>query len=448
MLMRKIRLRRCGIAVLTVLLCLVPSLAQGEAPDRTEWWREAKFGMFIHWGLYAVPAGEWKAGEISEHPYSEWIMYHLKIPVAEYEQLAPQFNPVKFDADEWVGLAKRAGMKYMVITSKHHDGFAMFDSKVTDYDIVDATPFGRDPIKELADACRKEGIRFGCYYSIDRDWHHPDAQGNELKQSNYWDYPDESKKDFNKYLYEFALPQVRELLTGYGPIATIWFDGIAKKTAEQNEEIIKMIRALQPDCLINSRLGDWMTYKWGDYRSMGDNEVSNRDLGYGWENPGTLGHSYGYNKYDDDWKSPAEVIRMLVDIASNGGNYLLNIGPKGDGSIPAESVKILEAVGKWMDKNGESIYGTQPAPIEVPSWGKYTAKPGKLYIHVFEWPSNGQLTVPGVEDKVTRAHLLAEPDKRPLQFKQTSNGDVVLDLPVQAPDPSDTVIVLDVQSAK
>jgi len=204
---------------------------------------------------------------------------------------------------------------------------------------------------------------------------------------------------------------VRELLTGYGPIAIMWFDGIGKKTAEQNEAIIEMIRELQPECLINSRIGDWKTYKWGDYRSMDDNEVSNRNLGYGWENPGTLNRSYGYNKYDDDWKSPTEVIRMLVDIAGNGGNYLLNIGPKADGSVPAESVKILQAVGKWMDKNGESIYGTQPAPLDPPSWGRLTAKPGRPYLHVFDLPRNKQLTVVGLKHKVARAYLLADPNK-------------------------------------
>ncbi len=443
---------------LLVWLCGGAGTAQAETPgkdalDRTRWWRAAKFGMFIHWGLYAVPAGEWKAGEVSEHPYSEWIMFHLKIPVAEYEKLAPQFNPVKFDADEWVNLAKRTGMKYMVITAKHHDGFAMFDSNVTSYDIVDATPFGRDPMKELADACRRAGIKFGFYYSVDRDWHHPDAQGNELGQSNTWDYPDEGKKDFTKYLNEFAVPQLRELLTGYGPLAVMWFDGIGKKTAEQNEAIINMVRELQPDCLINSRLGDWKTYVWGDYRCMGDNEVSNRDLGYGWENPGTLNHSYGYNKYDNDWRSPTEVIRMLVDIASNGGNYLLNIGPKADGSVPAEAVRILQEVGKWMDKFGDSIYGTHPAALDRPSWGRYTAKPGKLYLHVFEWPSSEELVVHGLDDTVTAAYLLADRQKGTLPFSQTANGDVVIQLhtvglPADALDTSDTVVVLEVRATR
>ncbi|MHC4792582.1 MAG: alpha-L-fucosidase [Planctomycetota bacterium] len=407
-----------------------------ERTQKTKWWRHAKFGMFIHWGLYAVPAGQWK-GEVTDE-YSEWIMYHNKIPVAEYEQLAKQFNPFRFDAAKWVSLARQAGMKYIVITSKHHDGFSMFDSKVTTYDIVDATPFQRDPMKELAEACRREGIRFGFYYSVDRDWHHPDAQGNRLRQSNTWDCPDEGKKDFNKYFEQFAKPQTKELLTQYGPLGIIWFDGIGKKTAEQNEQIIAMVRKFQPDCLINSRLGDWKTYEWGDYRSMDDNQVSNRDLGYGWENPGTINNTYGYNKHDRDWKNHTEIIHMLVDIASNGGNYLLNIGPREDGTIPAGSIRVLQEVGKWMEKFG---------PIQKPSWGRFTAKDNKLYLHVFDWPSDEQLLVPAVNKKIKMAYLLADKEQRKLPFEK-SDEQIIIELNTismnpDALDPSDTVIVLE-----
>jgi len=395
-----------------------------------------------------VPAGQWK-GEVTDE-YSEWIMFHNRIPVKEYELIAARFNPVKFNAEEWVRLAKQAGMKYIIITAKHHDGFSMFDSSVTTYDIVDATPFARDPMKELSEACHREGIKFGFYYSIDRDWHHPDAQGNDFRQSNTWDYPDESKKDFDKYFEEFAKPQIKELLTQYGPLGIMWFDGIGKKMAEQNEEIIAMVRKYQPDCLINSRLGNWKTYEWGDYRSMDDNQVSNRDLGYGWENPGTINNTYGYNKHDTDWKSYTEIIRMLVDIASNGGNYLLNIGPKADGSIPAESVRVLQEVGKWMDKYGQSIYGTTAVPIEKPSWGRCTAEGNKLYLHVFDWPVNGELVAGAVKNKVKRAYMLADPGKGSLDFARRSNGDVVVkirpnDAMALAIDPSDTVVVLEIE---
>jgi alpha-L-fucosidase len=416
--------------------------AGDENIERTKWWRDARFGMFIHWGLYAVPAGQWH-DTVSEHEYGEWLMFHLKVPVAQYEQVAKKFNPVKFNAEEWTKLARTAGMKYMVITSKHHDGFSMFDSKVTEYNIVDATPFGRDPMKDLAHACGKEGIKFGFYYSVDRDWHHPDAEGNT------WDYPNESKKDFQKYLDEFAMVQIEELLTQYGPLGILWFDGIGKKTDAQNEAILGLMRKHQPNCLVNSRLGDWKSYKWGDYRSMDDNEVSDRELGYGWENPGTLNNSYGYNKHDHDWKGPGEIVEMLVDIVSKGGNYLLNVGPKADGTIPTEAVSTLRAVGRWMDKYGESIYGTSASPIGQPEWGRCTAKAGKLYLHIFDWPGDGQLVAKAVKSEVKRAYMLADPGKKGLGFKQSSNGDVVVRIrdsgvSAEALDPSDTVIVLEI----
>jgi len=412
------------------------------AEERIEWWREAKFGMFIHWGLYAVPAGEWNGEKTGG--YSEWIMHKKRIPVKEYEQLAEQFNPVKFNAEEWVKLAKDAGMKYMVITSKHHDGFAMYHSKVSPYNVVDATPFKRDPIKELAEACRKEGIKFGCYYSIDRDWHHPDAFCANQGEGNTWDYPDDSKKDFNKYLKVKALPQVREILTQYGPLGIIWFDGVGTKTAEQNEEIIAMVRDLQPYCLINSRLGDWKSFKWGDYRSMDDNKVANELLPYGWENPGTINKTYGYSKNDQRWKSTKTLIRMLVDIASKGGNYLLNVGPTGEGVIPQPSVERLRAMGKWLEKNGEIIYGTSGSPLGRLPWGRCTAKPGKLYLHVFDWPADGKLKVPGLKDKVKKAYLLADKSADlPVYFGEQDKATIAV--PEKAPDAIDTVIVLEVR---
>jgi len=382
--------------------------------QRIAWWKEAKFGMFVHWGVYSIPAGTWKGKDYKG--YSEWIMHKANIPVEEYEQLPRQFNPVKFNADEWARLAKAAGMKYMVITAKHHDGFAMYHSKVTPYNIVDATPFKRDPIRELAEACRKHGIKFGCYYSIDRDWHHPDAFCPNQGEGNTWDYPDDSKKDFNKYLNEKALPQVKELLTQYKPLSIIWFDGVGTKTAQQNEEIIAMVRTLQPDCLINSRLGDWKKFVWGDYRSMDDDEVADELLPYGWENPGTMNRTYGYSTVAQKWRSHTEIIQMLADIASKGGNYLLNIGPKADGLIPAKTVRILQEVGKWMNKYGESIYGTKGSAIGRLPWGRCTAKPDKLYLHIFEWPSDERLTVPKVGDKAKKAYLLADPNERQLRF--------------------------------
>jgi len=454
--------RTVYLASLSLALCLmVCSCAQvetsgaKESPDvsdvkleRTQWWRDAKFGMFIHWGLYAVPAGEWKGEEVDG--YAEWIMFTEKIPVEEYEQLAKKFDPVKFDADRWVRLAKAAGMKYMVITSKHHDGFAMFDSKVSDYDIVERTPYGRDVIGALAKACRRREIKFGCYYSIDRDWHECNAASNEHEQDNRWDWPDVDKKDFNKYLEEKAMGQVEEILTQYKP-DIMWFDGIGMKTDEQNTRIVELVRKLQPTCLINSRLDTYkLPTEWGDYTSMDDNVVPPNYRGGGWENPGTIGESYGYHKYDDDWKNPTEIIQMLVDIVSKGGNYLLNVGPKSDGTIPREAVRTLRWVGKWMDKHGESIYGTSASPIGEFWWGRCTAKANKLYLHVFDWPSNGQLVAGGIKSRVKKAYLLADPQRSSVGFARRSNGDVVVKIRPNtavalALDPSDTVVVLEIE---
>jgi alpha-L-fucosidase len=412
--------------------------------QRIAWWKEARFGMFIHWGVYSIPAGTWKGEE--HKGYSEWIMHGAEIPIKEYEQLPGRFNPVSFDAEQWVKLAKSAGMRYMVITAKHHDGFAMYHSKVSPYNIVHATPFARDPVRELADACQRHGIKFGCYYSVDRDWHHPDAFCANQGEGNTWDYPDDSKKDFNRYLKAKALPQVREILTQYGPLGIIWFDGVGTKTAEQNEQIIATVRTLNPDCLINSRLGDWKKFVWGDYRSMDDDKVSDRLLPYGWENPGTMNRTYGYSTVEQKWRSPTQIIRMLVDIASKGGNYLLNIGPKPDGLIEARAVRILQEVGKWMDKYGQSIYGTRGSPIGRPNWGRCTAKDNKLYLHIFEWPNDERLVVPNVKAQVKRAYLLADPDKTELPFEDKGNIVVKLqtiDLPQQTLDSRDTVVVLE-----
>lgn len=408
---------------------------------RTEWWRDAKFGMFIHWGLYSIPAGEWKADNVSGQKYSEWIMHQLRIPVKDYELLAGQFNPVKFNADEWVKIAKSTGMKYIVITTKHHDGFSMFNSKVTGYNIVAATPYGKDPLKELATACQKEGIKLGIYYSVDRDWHHPDAQGNYLKQSNFWDYTDETAKDFDKYLETFAIPQLTELLTNYGKISIMWFDDIGKKTDKQNQRILELIHKYQPDCLVNSRLGEWNHYYYGDYREMNDNDVLNKDAGYGWENPGTIGKSYAYNKYDTLWKSPEELIHLFVDIVSNGGNYLLNVGPTAEGIIPEQAQLRLHEFANWMNVNSESIYGTHPSKLLEPEWGKITAKDNKQFLHVFDLPANKEIYIKDFVEKVVRVYLLADPGKNPLDYNQSYLG-LTIHLP-KASDKYDTVVVVE-----
>lgn len=404
--------------------------------ERMAWWREAKFGMFIHWGLYAVPAGVWKGACVPG--IGEWIQQRARIPVEEYERLAERFNPVRFNAREWVRIAKEAGMRWIVITAKHHDGFCMFDTRLTDYNIVKATPFGRDPLEELAEACREEGIRLGFYYSQTLDWHHPDGMGND------WDY-DPAGQDFTRYLRGYVKPQLRELLTNYGPVAVIWFD-IGTPTPELARELKELVRELQPGAIVSGRIGGGG--RWarglGDYREMGDNEIPDRRVEGDWETPATINDTWGYKSYDHNWKSAGVLIQRLVDIVSKGGNYLLNVGPTAEGAIPEPCVRILKEVGGWLRVNGESIYGAAASPIEILPDAPYrcTAKPGRLYLHVLAWPWDGRLEVSGVKDEVRRAYLLADPDRGELEFEQEGE-DVMISLPDKAPDPVDTVVVLE-----
>ena len=347
--------------------------------QRISWWREARFGMFIHWGLYAIPAGVWK-NNVHPDNYAEWIMYDEKIPVKEYARLAGEFDPVKFDAKAWAGIARKAGMKYMVLTVKHHDGFSMFKSGLTDFDVVDATPFKRDVTGELAMACRDAGLKFGCYYSVDRDWRRPQGPGNEYKQTNTWDFPDSTREDFDAYFREFAKPQVEELLVNYQP-DILWFDGIGMKSDRQLEDLVRTIRTLAPDCIINSRIKTFQLplsdpFRYCDYISLGDNEIADRTPGYDWENPGTLNSTYGYSRNDTHWIDPREIVFRLVDIVSKGGNYLLNVGPTAEGLIPQPSIDRLMEVGTWMETNGEAIYGTSAWRVygEGPLFKKEVAK--------------------------------------------------------------------------
>lgn len=404
--------------------------------ERMQWWREARFGMFIHWGVYSVLGGshDGKHVLVKDNYVGPWIMKRGKIPVADYKEYAKQFNPVDYDPESWVLLAKEAGMKYIVITSKHHEGFALFDSKVSDWDVVDATPYGKDLLKPLAEACRKHGMKLGFYYSQSSDWINPGGR----KPGGAWDYA--QKGDMKDYVRDVAVPQVRELLTNYGDVAVMWWDtpgSIPQKCTDDLQELMK----IQPNIITNSRLGGKHP---GDFKTP-EQKIPSTSLSYDWETCMTMNKGWGYNKDDHEWKSTETLIRNLADIASKGGNYLLNVGPTAQGVIPEPSIVRLKEIGKWMNVNGESIYGTTASPFKELAWGRCTKKlhddGAVLYLHVFEWPTDGELIVPGIKNEVKKSYLLE--NKKTLVTSSSDEG-VEIKIPDTAPDKIDTVIVLEV----
>jgi alpha-L-fucosidase len=448
--------------------------AGNTAPDNSaEWLDQDKFGMFIHWGLY------------SELARGEWVMNREKIPVAEYSELAETFNPVKFNADEWVAVAKNAGMKYITITSKHHDGFCMFDTAVDDYNIVDGTPFKRDILKELKTACDKAGIKLGFYYSQAQDWYHPGGSGKK------WDAAQRTG-DFQTYVDTVSIPQIKELLA-YEP-THIWFDTPHSMTPEIGREIVNVIRAIKPDTLLNSRLMyhgnqveglkpaqlDELTDIGVDFLSYRDRTIPSDSPWEYWETCMTLNNSWGYNAGDNNWKTPKQVVMQLVEVVSKGGTFLLNIGPTAEGVIPQPAVACLAQVGNWLKVNGEAIYGAEKGGLagegvdvkisaakqaklekEALATGAGKAKkkrgekeyrwlatsrpaekgaPAKIYLHIFEWP-DGKFEVKGIAGRVSKAYLLSNKTK-PLMFSR-KDGTVSIDLPESAPDPIASVVCLE-----
>jgi alpha-L-fucosidase len=398
---------------------------------RLDWFRDARFGMFIHWGLYALPAGEWQGQAIPG--IGEWIMLRARIPVAEYERLAERFNPVTFDAEAWASLAAQAGAKYLVITAKHHDGFCMYGTRVGDYNIVDRTPFGRDPMHELAAACQRHGVRLCFYYSQTQDWHHRDGDGND------WDY-DESKKDFDGYVENYVKPQVRELLTNYGPIGLIWFDTPKRMTPEQSRGLVDFVHAIQPDCLVNGRIGNGL----GDYAETGDNRIPTTEVQADWETPATINDTWGFKRLDNNWKSPADLVHKLVDIASKGGNYLLNVGPTAEGVIPQPSVERMQAIGAWLKTNGEAVYGTRPGPLQGIEGYRTTRRGSTVLLHVFDWPADGIVRMPALPGALSSPRLLA--NGTPLEVQRDGDGWQIRTGAASAPDPLDTVLALELST--
>ena len=421
------------------------SKAQYEA--RMAWWSEARFGMFIHWGLYSIPAGEWKGST----NHAEWIRTTAQIPLTEYGKFVEQFNPVKFNAAEWVRMAKNAGMKYITITSKHHDGFCLFDSKYTDFDVM-STPFKRDILRELADACHKEGIKMCWYHSI-MDWHHPDYLPRREWEK---DRPTDGA-DFDRYVQHMK-NQLKELLTNYGEISVLWFDGEWESTwnTKYGSELYNYVRSLQPNIIINNRVGAGRSGMEGFTKAgefAGDFGTPEQEIpatgmpGLYWETCMTMNNNWGYNKHDDHWKSTEDLIRKLADIASKGGNFLLNVGPTSEGVFPAPSIERLRQIGDWMKVNGEAVYSTKASPFRNLAWGRCTQKPidggARLYLHVFAWPVDGKLVVPGILSQAKQAYLLSDSRHSPLSVNRQEDA-LVVTVPTKAPDAISSVVVLDV----
>ena len=434
-----------------LLLCVVSISAncQERVNDRAKWFINDRFGMFIHWGVYSGAEGVWKGEKLrNDNNYAEWIQYRNRIDKQEYLKLLDNFNWDQIDPEKWVLLAKEAGMKYVVITAKHHDGFALWDSKVSDYDVAEFTNPKRDIIKELAAACKKHGMKLGLYYSHWIDWEHPYG----------WDHTKEitgiSPENYDRYWQEKVIPQMRELLTNYGSICMIWFDmwihhSQTVVTKEQLLQLKAVIRELQPNCLVNSRLGLSVEEDSDvDFQELNDNQLGTQKKDFPWQSPATVSHSWGYNKLDSEWKSTTTLLHSLISNVSLNGNFLLNIGPKANGDVPFEISQRMLEMGKWLKLNGESIYGSGAfdLPKDQHDWGKITCKKTQsgtiLYLHIFNYPLNHKLNLTGITTKPKNIYLLADKKKTPLSFTHNS-ALTTINLPLSQSDPYVTVVAVE-----
>ncbi len=422
----------------------IPLKNTDDCVDNTKWFREAGIGMFIHWGLYSIPAGMWDGEPVNDeryiNPYAEHIMLLKQIPLAEYSRLADGFNPTDFDAEYIVDLAIKAGMKYIVFTTKHHEGFAMFDSKVSDYNIVKATPYKKDPLKSLSEACKKEGIKLCLYYSLGRDWENPDAVAREQRR-NIWDFPDTSGLSYQKYLDDKVKPQIRELLSNYGDIGIFWFDTPEMTSLKQSIDLELFIKRLQPNCIINTRIGN----KIGDFSEMSDNYIPETTQTKPWECPATMAESWGYSVLDtkEYWKSSDELIEKLVDIRAKGGNYLLNIGPDAKGAIPKLAVERLNDIAEWMAVNSQAIYNTSPVKKMKMHNGYFTQSGNNIYVHLHEQPDSETLLLFINPDNVNNVLLLTEKGEIQLSYKPTLGNGIMISMPKTLPFNSISVVKIE-----
>jgi len=420
--------------------------------QRLAWWREARFGCFVHWGAYSTLGGVWQ--DRPNPGYAEHIMRVNKIPVEVYKnEVAAKFHPDAYDAKSWVRQMKAAGMQYVILTAKHHDGFAMWPSDVNKYNIRDVSHFQRDPLKELVDAAHAEGMHVGFYYSHAFDWEDPNAPGNDWDYQNpggdkglfgglnWYNAHPEMVPRIEKYVYGKAIPELKELIAKYHP-DIFWFDTPSKLPFYEQAAIVKAVREADPNVVINGRAARTNGVNLGDYLDTSDRPEELRPTPGDWEAIPTTNESYGYNKLDTVHKPVSYFIQLLAKTSAKGGDILLNIGPKGDGTIDAPDEAILAGIGKWMTVNGESIHGTERTPLDRQVWGDSTVKGNTLYLHVMNWPADGRLLVGGLLSQVKSAYLLSDATKKPLKTERAGAEDLLVHVPATVPDAVDTVIVL------